>query len=394
MRREIHEVLAELEADGTLSAEQRRRVAEALARRGEPAHDHSRRLITVLASFGALLFGAGVLYLVGYNWAALGRATKLALVFGAWIALHAAAFAASERPDGHPLLGRALSLLGMLWFGAAIFLVAQVYNLSPHHPWGMLAWWALNVPLFLWLRSRSAQALVTGLFLVWAFWQAGVWIEDQAELQHWRYGPLGEFQLASALGPLFAALAALAGTGRDPRWSALWRQLGIVSGLFGAYLLGFHDLHGGVPEARSTLLAATPAFAALLLGLLLLVAALLRGARGRILHESVALVALALLLLAVLLAAREWMPLLANLLLLAALLALVAHGSRARELGLVNLALGFFALAIVTRYVEYLWDKLQGAYAFLGAGALLLGLGWLLERRRRAWKARITEAAR
>jgi uncharacterized membrane protein len=50
----------------------------------------------------------------------------------------------------------------------------------------------------------------------------------------------------------------------------------------------------------------------------------------------------------------------------------------------LNLSVALFALLVFTRYLEYLWDKLEGAYAFLATGALLLTLGWLLELRRRS----------
>jgi uncharacterized membrane protein len=116
---------------------------------------------------------------------------------------------------------------------------------------------------------------------------------------------------------------------------------------------------------------------------------MLHRLRGPLLAEAWAALGLVLLCSVLCVWAEEWLPIACNLLLLAALLALAWHGTRTRSAGLVNLALGFFALLIVTRYVEYLWDKLQGAYAFLGCGALLLTLGWFLERRRRSLMLRV-----
>jgi uncharacterized membrane protein len=120
MRREIEEVLAGLEAGGQISSAQRERIRAALAARLDAPRDHAGRVIAIVASFGALLFSAGLLYLVGYNWDALAKATKLALVFGLWAAIHAGGYALAEWPGGYPRLGRALTLAGMLCFGGAL----------------------------------------------------------------------------------------------------------------------------------------------------------------------------------------------------------------------------------------------------------------------------------
>ncbi len=394
MRREIQEVLAELEMRGEISAEQRERIRAALAQRLDAPRDHGGRVIAVVATFGALLLAAGLLYLVGYNWDALGKAAKLALVFGLWAGIHAGGYALAEQPGGYPRVGRALTLAGMLCFGGALYLVAQIYNLSAHYPWALLSWWALAVPLMLWMRSRAAQAVVTGLFVVWAFMHANVWYEEQlSSLHSWRYEFSCNFFLALALAACFAALAALVSVLRAERYVGLWRSLGLLGVLGGGYLVSFQEFGDRTREFEPLLTALVPAFVVLAVTLLLLVVALARGLRGPLRSEAPAVLVLTLLFTGLELYARQWLPLAGNLLVLAALLALVWHGTRTRSAALVNLALGFFGLLIVTRYVEYLWHKLQGAYAFLGCGALLLLLGWFLERRRRALMLRVRGGA-
>jgi uncharacterized membrane protein len=390
MRPEIQQVLAELETRGEISAEQRERIHAALAQRLDAPRDHGGRVIAIVASFGALLLAAGLLYLVGYNWDALGKAAKLALVFGLWAGIHAGGYALAEQPGRYPRVGRALTLAGILCFGGALALVAQIYNLSAHYPWAVLLWWLLAVPLMLWMRSRTAQALVTGLFVLWAFWHANIWYEDQEALSHsWRYELHCNLYLGGALAAFFGALAAFVASLRAERYVGLWRALAIPGVLFGAYLMGFHDFAEHWGEWRPIFWALTPALCVLAVALLLVLAAMLHRLRGPLLAEAWAALGLVLLCSVLCVWAEEWLPIACNLLLLAALLALAWHGTRTRSAGLVNLALGFFALLIVTRYVEYLWDKLQGAYAFLGCGALLLTLGWFLERRRRSLMLRV-----
>jgi uncharacterized membrane protein len=392
MRREVDEVLAELEAQGAIGAEQRARIRAALAARLDAPRDHSGRVIAIVATFGALLFSAGVLYLVAVNWEALGKAAKLALVFGTWGAIHAAGYALAEKPGGYPRIGRALTLAGMLCFGGALYLVAQIYNLSAHYPWAILLWWALDVPLMLWLRSRAAQVVVTGLFVTWAFMHANVWLEGQA-LNSWRDEARCNFALVAGLGALFGGLAALAGSLCAERYVGLWRFLAPLAALFACYLLSFEDgAHTSGPN-DALLVVLAPALFLQAVALVLLLVALARGVAGPLRVEALGAQAMGIVLTGCVFAAGRSMPILGNLLELGALLLLVWHGTRARSAALVNLALGFFALVIVTRYLEYLWDKLEGAYAFLGSGALLLVLGWFLERRRRSLMRRVRGAA-
>lgn len=394
----IVEAIAALEREGSLTASQReqleQRLDEALAPR-----DRGARFAAVVGALGATLIAAGVLYLVGYNWDELSKPLKLTLVFGLWAGVHAAAGWCSLRPGRYPQLGTALTVLGVLCFGAAIGLVAQIYHLVSHYPNAVLAWWALNVPLLLWSRSRAVQVAVTGLFLVWCFWHFGVYAE------HVNWVGLEEHGILA--GTLIAGLAllgcGLAECATESAWecfAGLWRGLAWLALIVAPFVLGFEDLW---IERRGTLFANIDAglhatrplhaFAlAALLGAGLLAA---RWWRTRTFTAPV-LVALSIgsaLALALLIALAPFsMPVTANVVLLTVLVLTVRAGTRQGRPGLVNLAVAAFCVALFARYVEHLWDKLEGAYAFLTSGALLLGLGWFLEHRRRRWTAQAKEA--
>lgn len=394
MRAEIHEVLSELEAEGTLAPAQRQRVAERLAARLDAPRDRTGRLISILAACGGVLMGAGVLYLIGYNWESFGRGLKLALIFGLWILVHAAGWWLAEGGGRAPHVGRALTLLGILCFGAALFLVAQIYHLSAHFPWSVCLWWALSVPLLFLTRSRAIQVVLTGLFLLWAFWHAAVWYEDQdAIIQSWKVESAGQFLLGGALALLFGALAAWAEVSRHARFAAPWRSLCLTGVLLSGYLCSFEGLADSSAARAHPWIVLAPCLLATACALPVLGVALVRGSHGALRDECLGALALLLLFALLCWGAPELLPLAGNLLLLAAIALLVWHGTRIRSAGHVNLALVCFGLLVVTRYCEYLWDKLSGAYAFLGAGALLFGLGWFLERRRRALMARVRGGA-
>ena len=389
MRARILATLEVLEQEGSLSPEQRRLVESRLVAALAP-RDHAGAFVAVLASFGAVLVVAGLLYLVGYHWEGFGKSTKLALVFGIWAGFFAAGFLLAERPGPYPKLGRAFTLAGVLGFGAAVGLVAQIYNLSAHYPWAICAWWVLNVPLFLWTRSRAVQIVISALFVLWAFWHQSVWIDDHHG-SSWN----ADFEIGAllciALGALFAASSALLRTARDEalaRCAPPWQALAVVGALIGPYLLGFKDEFTSRSGHELAALTALPATAFALVALLLAVCAL---ARGRSLRElaptAVSLGLFAVLTPLVLFAPRSLMVV-ANGISLATILYFVRSGSAQGRAAWINLGIGAFFVLIVTRYLEYLWSKLEGAYAFLATGVLLLALGWFLERRRKRWVAR------
>jgi uncharacterized membrane protein len=70
---------------------------------------------------------------------------------------------------------------------------------------------------------------------------------------------------------------------------------------------------------------------------------------------------------------------------------LVALGVAEARRQLATWGIFLFVAGAVARYFEYLWDKLEGAYAFLASGALLLAAAFLFENRRRAVAARLQE---
>ena len=390
MRREIHEVLDELEAEGGLAPGQAGRIAVRLASRLDAPRDRSGRVISIVAAIGGVLFGAGILYLIGYNWEELGKPTKLALIFGLWAIVHAAGYWLSENPGRSPRVGKALILLGILCFGGAIGLVAQIYNLSARYPWSILLWWALNVPLLLWTRSRAVQVVLTGLFLLWIFWHASVWFEDLGRTGYgWDRGLEGMLGLIAGVSAFFAVLALFVQTTDHARFAAFWRVLAPIGLLVVTYIAGFKDLGlTRVPRADWLPILA-PAGLAMLTAVVLVALGSARGARGALRRESSCALALAIVLVGSCLAAPRMMVVLGNLLMLGVILGLVWHGTRERIAGYIHLALGAFALLVITRYIEYLWSKLEGAYIFLSTGALLIALGWFLERRRRSLMARV-----
>ena len=403
MRRRVTEALVELEREGALTSAQRALVA-ARVEAALAGPDRGSRLAGVVAAFGGLCLGVGVISLVAFHWEELGKPAKLALTAAVWLGLHAAGLWLAEPPapgeatrgprGRYPRVGVALTLAGVLAYGGAIGVVAQVYHLTSEQPNALLLWWLASVPVLVWSRSRAVAGTVAILFLVWAFAQAETWLE--------RAGPIDDLvgfaahgSLALALAALLAALAAR--PGRTGALLAPLDSLAVLLGCAAAYASSFR-----FPWTERGSVGAPPGFHAFAPAALAAVAALAlvaldaraagawwtpAGARPPRRTAAALLGACAAFTLAAAFA-RPAVPLVANALLVGGALALAADGVARGSRRAIDLATALFGLLVVTRYFEYLWDRLEGAYAFLATGALLIGLGWALERRRRAWIAR------
>jgi uncharacterized membrane protein len=153
----------------------------------ETAQDRRDRnrswLIYTLVGLAAVLFGAAALLLVGYNWYALPAVVKLAVVFGTIVATYALGLYLRYYRDAR-WLSEAVILLGCLFYGAGIWLVAQIFHMSAHYPDGVF-WWAIGVlPLALLLDSLLLHALLVALVALWC----GMEIINFPHLGAWFFG--------------------------------------------------------------------------------------------------------------------------------------------------------------------------------------------------------------
>lgn len=193
-------------------------VDDALAQRilaRYPATSPSSWAWIILPALGALLGGLGVILFFAYNWQAMPKAVKLALVFGALAATHGAGLQLARRPDANRALVEGLHALGTMLFGAGIWLVAQIYHIDEHYPNAFVVW-SLGALALAWAMPSVVQAYLALLLIT--FW-AGL---EAIKFHRPMHGapvlvllgvlPLALWQrspalLASALAVLFVATA-------------------------------------------------------------------------------------------------------------------------------------------------------------------------------------------
>jgi len=165
--RTLARLLPQWQEEGLVSRE----AAETLAERYGARGDGSRTLVAVIQLIGATLISLGVISFVSYNWDALGRWTKVAMLFGLMLACHAAGWHLWISTGKRPGLGHALILLGTGVFGASIGLLSQIFHISgdPFRAFGAWAAGALAVGMA--VRSAPHALLAMGAaltaFMMW-----------------------------------------------------------------------------------------------------------------------------------------------------------------------------------------------------------------------------------
>src|SRR4051812_19117131 len=168
---------------GIVSEQQAQRIADLYEGAGELAERGRSRAVFVLMSAAATLVGLAALLLIGYNWDALSRPSKLVIILGVIALAYATGFFLRYRRNA-TALSENVFFLGCLFYGAGIWLVAQVFHINAHYPDGIW-WWAVGVlPFALCLETRLMHALLVGLLAVWA----GMEVLSFNHLGGWLFG--------------------------------------------------------------------------------------------------------------------------------------------------------------------------------------------------------------
>lgn len=128
-----------------------------------PGNQNWSRLI--FSSIGAILMGLGIILFFAYNWQDMHRLLKLLIIFLAFGLTNAGAlwFHDKNRPAAE-----GLAILGILLFGAAIWLLSQIYHIDEHYPNAFLLWGFAALAMG-WARQSKLQCLAALTLLgTWA----------------------------------------------------------------------------------------------------------------------------------------------------------------------------------------------------------------------------------
>ena len=126
------------------------------------------RVPVILSIMAAVLIAAGVISLIAYNWAAIGRGVKTGSAFALLLAAQAAGLLLFLRsPHAPRALRECIAVLWALLFGATVAFVSQIYRLPSDTCSFLFVWGASSVLLAYALRSDAL--FVLGLLLSAAY---------------------------------------------------------------------------------------------------------------------------------------------------------------------------------------------------------------------------------
>lgn len=406
--------------EGWVSAEGRQAILADLA-----ARQPKMVWASSLALAGALLLGVGVITWFAAHWNEISKLMKLVLIFAALTGSHVAHGLCLTR-SALPKLAQGMAFLSVLFFGAAIMLIGQIYHIDAHFPDG-IALWAAGGLLTAWLLG-SQPAMVASIALA-ALW---TW-NEQFEYRVMNWPLLGYLALATV--PLFRQgwkIAArgwgalcilwLIGWHAQPWIDIVWEShahirlfavqvLGIagcwalvqssehafaravradflLAALIGAFIFTFPDfaLHHTNPAGDLA-----PWLAALVSAAAIYTAGITRLVRSSELTSERIRIGIALaigffLLLAVevIVPRSSGLPALFwNGIFLGVLFWVGDLGIRHGDRVMVNRAFTGFSVLVLARYFDTFWSLFDRALFFMVGGVLLLAGGGWLERRRR-----------
>ncbi|SEJ59949.1 Predicted membrane protein [Deinococcus reticulitermitis] len=285
---------------------------------------------------GALVLGLGVIALVGANWAEIPGWAKLLGVLGLMLGAYAGGYRLRDAParaGRHlPGVGAALYLLGGVLYGALLALLAQGLQLGVSTDTLQLLWGLGLAALAYAVRLPPALHLALPVAVVLPLGGLFGWSVL------WRLSPLAASGVIAGLGALMFGVSAL--HGRDPArarhdlshpW-AFWAPPLLLSGIYALHLQTRGGWGDGEGDAASWLWLA-------LVFLLALGVTWLGGRGGR----------------------RAW----------------------------INWGLLFVGITVLTVYFTLLGTLAYTGSALIGAGGLLLALGYGLERTRRRLSAEV-----
>ena len=355
----------------------------------------SNKLLAILSIIGAVLVSAGIILLISSNWNDIPRFVKLAGGLALLGGAHAAGWFVG-RAGRHPRVAEALHLIGSVMFLANIALVAQIYHLSSRAPNAILLWLLGIAPLAWILRSKAQHILTLGVLALWL----GLELNEPDSLLYFG-GEVRQFMFYVIIAVVFSGLGMLLQRSRVPEFGPSTEMFGILMLHVASYPLVIRDFYSVTGITRSAVMACAiaTAIAAILLGNSALKSTIIADRQWRWTWAAAQAGVLGLAWVGLLvkyegsrygghqLSGPHWIasPALFLFCLLQAQVGLLR-----RAPWLVNVAMAFIGLHVITAYFQLFGSMENTGMLFVTTGAVLIGLAIYLERKRRAMLKRMS----
>lgn len=111
---------------------------------------------------GSTLIGAGILSFIASNWQEIGKIAKFLLIVTMFIGTNVAGY---KLEDSYPKTSRSFYYLGVLVFGAGLFLIEQMFHFGVSFQ-EVFLWWTLGILPLAWVLRDKWILLSSALFLL------------------------------------------------------------------------------------------------------------------------------------------------------------------------------------------------------------------------------------
>jgi uncharacterized membrane protein len=377
-------------AAGLVTTEQAERI-EAL----HPEHEGAaaRRFLLILTGLGAALCVVGLALIISSNWEHIHRWVKIVALLALMGGAYGGGYWLKFGPQASPRMGEALIMGGCVLFLLGIALISQIFHLGGRAGDAVLVWIAGIAAVPFLTRTRGAFFVLLLAAYSWC------WIEAIANDGWLALAP--EWHNEATSLPFVLLCASLVLYWLSLLWPDDWRDFAGVQQAWPVavicaviYAAGF--THEGWWGQQQPLHYEPALFLVMLAGVAAVLGGWRRWTEWRLLSPWILLSAAPALIAF----GRFFTPdvqLAASVLSWITLLALNVFMARAGlaqgRPWLVNLAIAFIALNIFTRYFDLFSSMLNQGLMFLVSGVVVLGVGWFLERKRRALLATIKRGA-
>ncbi len=385
-------------SQGIISKAQLQKISSLYKTSQKEAEDSHIGIVSIISIFGALMIGAGIILFFALNWDTIPKYVKVLSILAAIIASYHIGYLMKFQKASFPKVGSSLIFLGGILFGSGIFLIGQIFHISSHWPNAFLFWFLGVIPLAYLTGSLSLEYL--GLLTIGAY--------IGSETFYWfgfldRYYDISYafFLVFLSTGIVYYILGNLHEKKQSlQRMRYPFHLFGSFLILFVTYLFSFKWFREESNYGYSANLTAQKMSAlfssrfwiiylvVLALAIVIIIINFLNRDKKSVseFYEIFCLLLLLIFTPVVVLFSKInfWLiPVTFNIILFLLIIGIIFLGFAKRERTLVNLGMFAFGIAVFSRYVEYLWDVLNGYLFFIIGGLLLIGLAILLEKNRR-----------
>lgn len=369
--------------DGTITKAQAKKMM------ADTKEQSSNNLIVVLSTIGAILLGIGAILFIASNWRVMPDIVKTLIMAGSTFLAYYIGYVLKYQKNNLPKVGASLIFLGALLFGATIFLIAQIYNITANNHVLMLIWIAGILPLVYAALSVPIAGLSCILFFTWI----GLFVFRNMRFM----GVYGDYLRLPVLyitaGILLFGIGAVHYFAPKLRGIArTYRLFGINIVMLSLFMLTFKVFSGENTITRA--LEMSEQFQAGLIIFLVFgtIITLINVFRSKIdtsiIENSMALGLLAISAIFFFIPAESNIYVIVfNIVLAVVILTLLFVGYHKEDIKLINPAFFWLAALIIVRYFDWFWDLLPRSGFFMIGGLMLVFGGVFLEKKRRQLKS-------